>query len=107
MILLDTHVLLWTLAHPDHLGSRTRAAMREASGVYYSAVSIAEVTIKVMLGRLAPPRTWPLQRNGQDCNPCRCVPNMPQPSMRLPNCSGMSHSTGCCSARRTSSGVAS
>lgn len=52
MILLDTHVLLCTLAHPDHLGSRTRAAMREASGVYYSAVSIAEVTIKVMLGRL-------------------------------------------------------
>ena len=54
MILLDTHVLLWTLAHPERLGERTRSAM-QASAVFYSAVSIAEISIKHMLGRLQAP----------------------------------------------------
>jgi len=55
LILLDTHVLLWVLAHPDRIGPRSRSVIEKAATVHYSAVSIAEVTIKQMLGRLRVP----------------------------------------------------
>ena len=55
MILLDTHVLLWLLADEERLGPQSRSAIQSSDAVHYSAVSIAEVTIKQMIGRLQVP----------------------------------------------------
>lgn len=52
MILLDTNALLWFLGRPDKLGPATTRALTASSEVRYSAISIAELRIKEMLGRL-------------------------------------------------------
>lgn len=53
MILLDSHVLIWWLAGSPRLGPRARD--RIGRGAYVSAVSVAELTVKAMLGRLVVP----------------------------------------------------
>jgi len=50
-ILLDTHLLLWTLSAPLKLSKETRRLI-DTSGVYVSAASIWEIAIKVSLGKL-------------------------------------------------------
>jgi len=54
-MLLDTHVLLWLLTEPDRLGPTTSQRLRSAPRVLVSAVSIAELQIKAMLGKLELP----------------------------------------------------
>lgn len=54
-MLLDTHVCLWLLADPRRIGSAAREAIVNAPRVRFSAVTIAEATIKRMLGRLDVP----------------------------------------------------
>jgi PIN domain nuclease of toxin-antitoxin system len=51
-MLLDTHALLWLATDDDRLGPRSRARIAEAPRVHYSAVSISEIVIKHMLGRI-------------------------------------------------------
>jgi PIN domain nuclease of toxin-antitoxin system len=51
-VLLDTHLLLWSLATPSRLSASARR-MIEASEVYVSAASIWEISIKAALGKLA------------------------------------------------------
>jgi PIN domain nuclease of toxin-antitoxin system len=56
-ILLDTHLLLWSLLTPQRLSARERD-MIEGSEVLVSAASIWEIAIKASLGRLeCDPRT--------------------------------------------------
>ncbi|MCW2785023.1 MAG: hypothetical protein JWP74_1540 [Marmoricola sp.] len=56
MILVDTHVLLWSLARPDRIGSRARRLISRTDVRYVSAVSHAEVTIRGARNKLkAPP----------------------------------------------------
>ena len=51
-VLLDTHVLLWTLAQPRRLDRETRATIEAAdTEVLFSAASIWEIAIKAGLGR--------------------------------------------------------
>src|SRR5664279_1663032 len=50
-LLLDTHLLLWSLAEPKRLG-RDGLAMIERSEVYSSAASLWEISIKAALGKL-------------------------------------------------------
>jgi PIN domain nuclease of toxin-antitoxin system len=51
-VLLDTHVLLWTLAAPDRLDPPARALLEDpANDVLFSAASIWEIAIKARLGR--------------------------------------------------------
>lgn len=62
MILLDTHILVWTLLAPEQLSARARAALDGASARYLSAASLYEITLKGRLGK------WPevehlLERN--------------------------------------------
>ena len=52
-VLLDTHVLLWSLAGSSHIGKRLQSILDSETPVYFSAVSIAEITIKVSRGKLA------------------------------------------------------
>jgi PIN domain nuclease of toxin-antitoxin system len=56
MYLLDTHVLLWCLENSPRLSLPARQLIIDPKNiVYVSAVSIWEITIKKMLGKLQAP----------------------------------------------------
>lgn len=50
-VLLDTHLLLWSLGEPTRLPAAARTRLN-ASDVYVSAASIWEISIKSALGKL-------------------------------------------------------
>lgn len=51
-LLLDTHVLLWTLDTPERLTDGLRVRLENpANAVYFSAASIWEIAIKSALGK--------------------------------------------------------
>ena len=50
-VLIDTHLLLWSLASPGKLPAKARQRI-ESSEVFASAASIWEVSIKSALGKL-------------------------------------------------------
>jgi PIN domain nuclease of toxin-antitoxin system len=50
-LLLDTHVLFWSLLAPDELSVVARNAIEASNEVYVSAVSAWEIAVKVRLGR--------------------------------------------------------
>lgn len=55
-VLADTHVLLWWLADDKRLTAGHRKILADPSnGVWFSAVSIAEIAIKSSLGKLSAP----------------------------------------------------
>ena len=55
-LLLDTHVLLWSLAEPRKLSGQTREALEDAANeVFVSAVSGWEIAVKRTLGKLEAP----------------------------------------------------
>ena len=55
-LLLDTHVLLWSLTDPRKMSSRTREAVEDArNDVFVSAVSGWEIAVKRALGKLEAP----------------------------------------------------
>ena len=55
-LLLDTHVLLWSLAEPRKLSDRARDALENAhNDVFVSAVSAWEITVKRAKGRMTAP----------------------------------------------------
>lgn len=52
-LLLDTHVVLWSLADDPRLGNRARQLVSDEAGVRFaSAATIWEIEIKVALGIL-------------------------------------------------------
>lgn len=51
-LLLDTHLLLWSLAQPDRLPARARRLIA-GEDVFVSAASIWEISIKTALGKLS------------------------------------------------------
>ncbi len=52
-LLLDTHTFLWTISEPDRIPEHQRSqVMSLANRVYVSAVSVAEIMIKVSIGKL-------------------------------------------------------
>ncbi|WP_404429684.1 type II toxin-antitoxin system VapC family toxin [Microbacterium lacus] len=55
MILLDTNALLWLYRDSADLGVEARVRIQNADGVYFSAATVMEITIKHMLGRLPLP----------------------------------------------------
>lgn len=50
-LLIDTHVLLWSLAAPERLGADL-VRMLDESDVFVSAASLWEIGIKAALGKL-------------------------------------------------------
>jgi PIN domain nuclease of toxin-antitoxin system len=51
-LLLDTHILLWSLFHPERLSVEASDAISDADNeVFFSAASIWEIAIKAALGR--------------------------------------------------------
>ena len=59
MLLLDTSALIWVLIDSPRLGVAARALIARSSMVHVSAVSVAELTIKAMLGRVTLPDELP------------------------------------------------
>ena len=52
-LLLDTHILLHALTEPERLSHKRRESIENpANPVFVSAVSIAEIAIKVPIGKL-------------------------------------------------------
>ena len=62
MILLDTHALLWLYLDSPRLGREARELVSRSDAVAYSSVSVAEIVIKHMLGRLEMPGDGDLPR---------------------------------------------
>ncbi len=54
-LLLDTHVVLWQLGGERPLSQAATDAVRDADALFVSAVSFAEIGVKVALGKLAVP----------------------------------------------------
>ena len=52
IVLVDSHVLLWIVSGDDRLGPDARRRLRSSQGVHVSAITVLELTIKKMLGRL-------------------------------------------------------
>jgi PIN domain nuclease of toxin-antitoxin system len=55
MLLLDTHVAVWVAGAPDRLGRGARDVIERSSPVYLSAISLAELEVKGMLGKVRVP----------------------------------------------------
>lgn len=53
--LLDSNALIWLLADDPRLGPRARGTLRSGEPGWFSSVSILEITMKTLLGRLSPP----------------------------------------------------
>lgn len=53
-LLLDTNAALWVLMDSPRLGQGSRLLIQAAEIACYSAVSVVEISIKTMLGKLAP-----------------------------------------------------
>lgn len=51
-VLLDTHILLWTLSDDPKLSGKARKLIENAAEVYISAATFWEMSIKVGLGKL-------------------------------------------------------
>ena len=52
-IIIDTHIFLWALSDPGRISTSKRLALEDLSNtIYVSAVSIAEIMIKVSVGKL-------------------------------------------------------
>jgi len=52
MFLLDTNALLAHLLYPSRLGNQTVKTLGKADSVFFSSVSIAEISIKQLLRKL-------------------------------------------------------
>jgi PIN domain nuclease of toxin-antitoxin system len=52
MLLLDSSVFLWSVWQSRRLGPHTRSLIEQANAVHVSSVSIAEMTIKSMIGKI-------------------------------------------------------
>jgi PIN domain nuclease of toxin-antitoxin system len=55
MLLLDSQALLWLLDDNPRLGPQARQAITSARGVFVSAATVWELTVKSMLGKLSVP----------------------------------------------------
>jgi PIN domain nuclease of toxin-antitoxin system len=52
MYLLDTSVVLACILNPKRLGPKIRRLFQDSSEIHFSAVSIAEIFVKQLLGKL-------------------------------------------------------
>lgn len=51
-ILLDTHLLIWSMSTPELLSKEAKKYIQEANSLYVSSASLWEMSIKISLGKL-------------------------------------------------------
>ncbi|WP_028922831.1 type II toxin-antitoxin system VapC family toxin [Pseudonocardia acaciae] len=86
MLLLDSQVVLWVLDDNPRLGADARNTIGSAPGVFVSAATVWELTIKSMLGKLSVPADLaghlveqgfaPLNVNAEDAEAIRDFPEL-------------------------------
>lgn len=54
-MLLDTNALIWLVRNSPQLGSVSRGLIDDAPRVHFSSISVSEIVIKHMLGRMPLP----------------------------------------------------
>ena len=70
-LLLDTHVLLWSLTDPRALSGRARDALQDpANDVFVSPVSGWEIAVKRALGNSARRTIWRRASENRASRPC-------------------------------------
>jgi PIN domain nuclease of toxin-antitoxin system len=58
-LLLDTHVVLWSLAQPERISPRARECIVAAEAVLFASVVVAwETAVKLSLGKLVLAPDW-------------------------------------------------
>ncbi len=58
-VLLDTHAFLWAITGDEQLSKTARETfLNPASSLFFSAVSMWEICIKISLGKLSLKRGW-------------------------------------------------
>lgn len=55
-LLLDTHVLLWELEGSRRVSPAAQEAIEQATALWFSVVSFAEIGVKAAAGKLSVPR---------------------------------------------------
>ena len=60
-MLLDSHVVLWSVNDDPKLGTRCRSLIDDASHRFVSAVTHVELTVEAMRGKLGVPDNLPAQ----------------------------------------------
>ena len=66
-LLVDTHILLWSLGQPQKLPVHCRIALSDPGNqVWVSAVSVWEIVIKAQRGKLQVPKDWAVGIKEQD-----------------------------------------
>ena len=66
-LLVDTHILLWSLAEPEKLTQPCRVALTDPENqIWVSAVSVWEIVIKAQRGKLQIPNDWAAGIKAQD-----------------------------------------
>lgn len=58
-LLLDTQTLIWIEQQPEHLSAVSRERIATETPIYYSAVSVWEMAIKLKTGKLSLPLPLP------------------------------------------------
>ncbi|MBS9780546.1 MAG: type II toxin-antitoxin system VapC family toxin [Moraxellaceae bacterium] len=57
--LLDTHTLIWLIDNPEKLSPKVaNILLNENNSLYYSMISIWEITIKISIGKLDLQENW-------------------------------------------------
>ena len=51
-LLLDTHIIIWSVSEPRLLSKKTQRYITDAETIYVSAASIWEICIKIQLNKL-------------------------------------------------------
>ena len=52
-LLIDSHILIWLLFEPEKITEQTKTVLQAADIVYFSSVSLWELTLKFSKGKLA------------------------------------------------------
>jgi PIN domain nuclease of toxin-antitoxin system len=58
LILLDSHVVIWAMENSRRLGERARESITSGVEVHVSTVSLLELTIKAMRGKITLPEKF-------------------------------------------------
>ena len=88
MILLDSHVVIWAMERSPRLGRRAREMITSGEEVHVSAVSLLELTIKAMLGKIAIPNKLASQLVDQGLSLLSLTPDHVEVLRDFPELSG-------------------
>jgi PIN domain nuclease of toxin-antitoxin system len=88
LILLDSHVVIWAMEESPRLGPRARKMITSGDEVHVSAISILELTIKAMAGKISIPEQLANQLVDQGLSMLNLTPNHVEGLREFPELKG-------------------